>query len=311
MFLNEIGYTIALPSEKFDLVELTDPSRPPQNSLGKARVSHASQSFNTNTKITVEQNQSFLGLFFNLGQDFHYSFPGLKAPSGILRKDHYLFVYLPHAALSYTIKKGSVTTFGCQVPVPYVRTWENVFPMLREFLDKADLGVAATLMAKPEKISKDVLQAIDQTLNNTFNPFFRDVYFCIKITDLVDGCLRQLMPAHRILEPSTSSRPAVEKARSYIIQHLQNPINIDQLADEVGLEPRTLSRNFKKLYRLTVMNFLFEERMKKAVVLLRTTQQPVSKVAQAVGYKNLSNFSDAFTRKFGYSPITLRQRPDA
>jgi AraC-like DNA-binding protein len=311
MFLNEIGYTIALPSEKFDLIELTDPARPPQNSLGKARVSHASQSFNTDTKITVEQNHSFLGLFFNLGQDFHYSFPALKSPSGVLRRHHYLFVYLPQAALSYALKKGTVTTFACQVPIRYVRTWQNVFPVLREFLDNAELGMPATLTAKPEKISKDVLKAIDQTLNNTFNPFFRDVYFCIKIMDLVDGCLRQLMPARRPTEPSSASRPAVEKARTYIIQHLQEPITIDHLADEVGLEPRTLSRNFKKLYRLTVMNFLFEERMKKAVVLLRTTQQPISKIAPAVGYRNLSNFSDAFTRKFGYSPSTLRQRPGA
>jgi len=311
MFLNEIGYTITLPSEKFDLIELTDPAKPPQNSLGKARVSHASQSFNTDTRITVEQRNSFLGLFFNLGQDFHYSFPGMKSPTGIFRKNHYMLLYLPQAALSYTLKKGTVTTFACQVPIPFVRTWENVFPMLREFLNKAEQGVPATLTMKPEKISKDVLKAIDQTLNNTFNPFFRDVYFCIKIMDLVDGCLRQLMPAHRNTEPSSASRPAVEKARAYIIQHLQEAITIDQLAEEVGLEPRTLSRNFKKLYRLTVMNFLFEERMKKAVVLLRTTQHPVSKIAQAVGYKNLSNFSDAFTRKFGYSPSTLRQRPDS
>jgi len=258
----------------------------------------------------VEQSNAFLGLFFNLGQDFHYSFPGLHLPSGIFRKHHYMFVYLPQAGLSYTLKKGTVTTFACQVPIPYVRTWQNVFPVLREFLDKAEQGVPATLTMKPERISKDVLKAIDQTLNNTFNPFFRDVYFCIKITDLVDGCLRQLIPARRNPEPSSASRPAVEKARTYIIVHLQEAITMDQLADEVGLEPRTLSRNFKKLYRLTVMDFLFEERMKKAVVLVRTTQQPISKIAQSVGYRNLSNFSDAFTRKFGYSPSTLRQHPD-
>jgi AraC-like DNA-binding protein len=311
MFLNEISYTISLPGEKFDLIELTDPSKPPQNSLGKARVSHASQSFNADTRIRVEQSHSFLGLFFNLGPDFHYSFPGLKDPEGIFKKNHFMFVYLPEAALSYTIKKGAVTTFGCQVSIPFVRTWQSAFPVLRDFLDNAELRVPATLTVKPEKMSRDLLQGIDQTLNNTFNPFFRDVYFCIKITELVDGCLRQIMPSHRKAQPSTLSRPAIEKARAYIIQHLQDPITVDQVADEVGLEPRTMSRNFKKLYRLTVMNFLYEERMKKAVVLLRTTKQPVSKIALAVGYRNPSNFSDAFTRKFGYSPSTLRQKPEA
>jgi AraC family transcriptional regulator, transcriptional activator of the genes for pyochelin and ferripyochelin receptors len=311
MFLNEIGYTISLPSEKFDLMDLTDPSRPPQHSLGKARVSHASQYFDADTQVTVEQKHSFLGLFFNLGQDFHYAFPGMKVPPGIFRKNHFMFVYLPRATLSYTLTKGTVTTFACQVPIPYVRTWQNVFPVLRGFLDKAERGVAATLMAQPDKISKDVLKAIDQTLNNTFDPFFRDVYFCIKIMDLVDGCLRQLAPVDKESAPSSASRPAVEKARTFIIQHLQDNLSIDQLAEAVGLEPRTLSRNFKKLYRLTVMNFLFEERMKKAVVLLRTSQLPISKIADAVGYRSLSNFSDAFTRKFGYSPSTLRQRTES
>lgn len=306
MFLNEIGYTLSLPSAKFDLMELVDPAKPPRHSLGQARVSHASQYFEADTRVTVEQDHSFLGLFFNLGQDFRYAFPGFTLSAGLLRKNHFLFVYLPKAAVSYTLRKGSLTTFGCQVPPAYVRTWQNVFPILKDFLDDAEKDIAATITPKPEKIPKDVLVAIDQTLNNTFNPFFRDVYFCIKIMDLVDGCLRQLAPVGQQTHPSLASRPAVEKARAYMIQHLQEPITIEGLAAEVGLEPRTLSRNFKKLYRVTVMNFLFEERMKQAVVLLRTGDRPVSEIGQAVGYKTLSNFSDAFTRKFGYSPSTLR-----
>jgi AraC family transcriptional regulator, transcriptional activator of the genes for pyochelin and ferripyochelin receptors len=311
MFLNEIGYTIALPSDKFDLEELTNPARPPQNSLGKARVTHASQYFDSNTRVTVERNHGFLGLLFNLGQEFSYDFPGMDVPPGKFRKNHFMFVYLPQAAMSYTLKRGTVTTFACQVPVAYVRTWQNAFPVLREFLDKAEKGVAATLMAKPGKISKDVLQAIDQTLNNTFDPFFRDVYFCIKITDLVDGCLRQLTPVKKVPGPSFASRPSVEKARMYILQHLQDNLSVDQLAEAVGLEPRTLARNFKKLYRLTVMNFLFEERMKKAVVLLRTSEHPISKIAELVGYRSISNFTDAFVRKFGYAPSTLRTRKNS
>jgi AraC-like DNA-binding protein len=50
-----------------------------------------------------------------------------------------------------------------------------------------------------------------------------------------------------------------------------------------------------------------DERMQKARTLLLETSMSISDISIRSGYKNLSNFSAAFKRKFGYPPEALRR----
>jgi transcriptional regulator GlxA family with amidase domain len=92
------------------------------------------------------------------------------------------------------------------------------------------------------------------------------------------------------------------KAHELILKDITHSFSMSQLADKVGLDKRVLEKGFKITFGKTVFHFLMDERMKKAHALLRDTDIPANQVANMVGYKRPNTFSDAFKRKFGYSP---------
>ena len=68
-----------------------------------------------------------------------------------------------------------------------------------------------------------------------------------------------------------------------------------------------LKRSFKQYFGKTVYEYIREQRMEKAFSLLHQEDYNVSQTAFAVGYTNVSHFSEAFKNKFGILPKDLRK----
>jgi AraC-like DNA-binding protein len=66
-----------------------------------------------------------------------------------------------------------------------------------------------------------------------------------------------------------------------------------------------LKRTFKIYFGKTVYEYIREQRLEKAFSLLAGGQSNVSQSAFAVGYTNISHFSQAFRERFGISPKNL------
>ena len=70
----------------------------------------------------------------------------------------------------------------------------------------------------------------------------------------------------------------------------------------VGLSRAQLSRVCVLLYRKSPGEKVKEIKMEYAFSLLRHFDCRVSEAAERVGYENMTNFSAAFKKHFGYSP---------
>lgn len=67
-----------------------------------------------------------------------------------------------------------------------------------------------------------------------------------------------------------------------------------------------LKKGFKELYGMTVFQYLKEERLKKAHVLIEHTSYTFMDIAKMVGFRSATHFSREFNDRFGYRPRTLR-----
>jgi AraC-like DNA-binding protein len=76
----------------------------------------------------------------------------------------------------------------------------------------------------------------------------------------------------------------------------------------VGINDFKLKNGFKQLYGNTVFGLLFEERMQQAKVMLVDPEISIKELSMTVGYKNLSNFTSAFKKRFGYPPSFERKK---
>lgn len=91
-----------------------------------------------------------------------------------------------------------------------------------------------------------------------------------------------------------------------IIQDLENPINISQLAEQVGLNEHKLQKGFKVLYGKTVNTYVQDVRLEQASYLLHHSDLNISEIAYKVGLNNSSYFSKLFKEKYKVSPKAFR-----
>lgn len=103
-----------------------------------------------------------------------------------------------------------------------------------------------------------------------------------------------------------------EKVRTIhgLIPHLierGEPISIIQLSESYHLTPITLRRTHKRLFGISIRDFLLSERMKTAVRLLTETDLSVARISERLNYSSPYLFSVQFTRHHGYPPIKLKK----
>lgn len=105
----------------------------------------------------------------------------------------------------------------------------------------------------------------------------------------------------------TVEKEKIHKAKEVILSRIQNPPTIPELSLEVGINQCYLKKGFKELFGTTVYDFIQEQRMLKAKMLLTTTGFSVSQVADEIGFSSASNFSNAFKKYAGVFPSELQQ----
>ena len=74
------------------------------------------------------------------------------------------------------------------------------------------------------------------------------------------------------------------------------------------MNPDYLSRLFKNEKGISLKEYIIQQKMQSAQVLLRTTSLPVSIIASKLGYDNFSHFSQAYRKKMGISPTDERKQ---
>ncbi len=98
----------------------------------------------------------------------------------------------------------------------------------------------------------------------------------------------------------------IQSAKTIILKNLSNPPTISDLSKEIGINECYLKKGFKELFGQTIFEFVQEQRMNKAYILL-INRQSVSQVAHDMGYANPGNFSNAFKKHTGIYPSELIQ----
>lgn len=94
---------------------------------------------------------------------------------------------------------------------------------------------------------------------------------------------------------------------SFVEDHYDKKITIEQAAELVHLSPYHFCNVFKKLTGLTFGQFLNLHRVYEAEHLLRTTSYSITEIAEKTGYGSINHFSKMFKKLKGFPPSQLRK----
>ena len=134
---------------------------------------------------------------------------------------------------------------------------------------------------------------------------------------LIESCILELLSINieRLLckndsknQLSQLSKTDMERlsyAREILLNRLISPPTLLELSRMIHMNDCKLKRSFKQCFGKTVYEYIREQRLEKAFSLLHQEGYNVSETAFAVGYTNVSHFSEAFKKKFGITPKVL------
>jgi AraC family transcriptional regulator, transcriptional activator of the genes for pyochelin and ferripyochelin receptors len=158
-------------------------------------------------------------------------------------------------------------------------------------------------------IAPNIQLVLQQILNCPYTGSIQQVYLEGKALELI-----ALQSAHFLqFEPSSpryslkrSDVDRIHQARAIVIQRLENPPSLLELARAVGLNDCTLKRGFRQVFNTTVFGYIRQQRLTKARQLLQETELSIAEVTCLVGYTHPGHFAAAFKREFGVSPKSFK-----
>ena len=99
----------------------------------------------------------------------------------------------------------------------------------------------------------------------------------------------------------------IREIGEYIKSHLEEELpSLKDMAITFGTNEFKLKKGFKELYGMTVFQFLKEERLRKAHVIVDHSDKSFKEIAKMVGFKSSNHFSREFKNRYGYRPKELR-----
>jgi AraC-like DNA-binding protein len=101
----------------------------------------------------------------------------------------------------------------------------------------------------------------------------------------------------------------VAQVKSFVQHHMCDPLQLDDLAEVVGLSKYHFSREFKRASGMTPMAFLRQVRVEAARSLLLSTSWTLRAIADQVGFRDEFHLSRVFRRVTGMPPSRLRSDP--
>lgn len=108
------------------------------------------------------------------------------------------------------------------------------------------------------------------------------------------------------------ARRRIDDVYNYLYARYADHITLAEVAAVAHLTPAAFSRFFHRTTGHTLTDFIAELRVGAVRRMLVETDEPVTAIASACGFRNLSHFNRTFRRLSGTSPREYRQsyRPD-
>lgn len=100
----------------------------------------------------------------------------------------------------------------------------------------------------------------------------------------------------------------LKKVLEYIEHHIDQKLDLKELALVAGLSPNYFHMVFTKALGTTPNLYVNDLKIRRAKELLAGTDLPVSEISELCGFENIPYFSYLFSKKTGVSPSEFRRK---
>lgn len=102
---------------------------------------------------------------------------------------------------------------------------------------------------------------------------------------------------------------AIQKTLNYIEEHLNEEIQIEELAETAVLSLFYYQRLFARLVKTSVRDYIKLRRLAKSLTMLRDKENRIIDIAMEYGFGSHVTFTRAFKETYGITPSLYRDKP--
>ncbi len=132
----------------------------------------------------------------------------------------------------------------------------------------------------------------------------------VKTEEESHALLREIVLTYASLNKKTRrsgcQNALVGKAKTYILDHLFQPLSLSEVAEHLGVSGAHLARCFQKELHLTVNQYIAHQKTDAAKSLLRTTTRDVREISDALSFSSPAYFGKVFRQQTGMTPKAYR-----
>lgn len=178
------------------------------------------------------------------------------------------------------------------------------FGSLKNLLDQSKQGLQFS-----NKCSTDVLELLKQGIIQS-DPIERLAIFLRILNRLSKDhptCISSYIP-HGLNHKNGAS---VTKAVQYIVANATSgDLELQHVLDHINMSRATFARHFQNALGQSYTQFVQSIRLVSARKMLSSTNRPITEIAYASGFSNLSYFNSLFKKRWNMSPSGLRRLLD-
>lgn len=138
-----------------------------------------------------------------------------------------------------------------------------------------------------------------------------DTLQCQIFHEMTEKLLELTCPSDHIFQENhinDSKVQIINEIHTLLTTDLKRRYTIEELSAIFHINITTLKSTFKSTFGSPIATYMKEYRIKSAMVMLQSTDMPISDIAREVGYENQSKFTQAFKDITGTSPTNYRKK---
>jgi len=259
--------------------------------------------FSFNGKSSMEG----ITIFYNIQGKSRYK--SVNSPSSVCLDPLKSHIFLMKEDITETsIYKGDMKSFSVTLNKDFLL--ENIpNSKLKEFIMK-NLEKKLSYHALSEKKINLQTQLLLQDIYNTpFEGELDNIFIQSKVLELIymefKGLLVEDSTKIKNIKLDEQDIYAIKKAKEILLQNIQAPPSIVELAKMVSLNEFKLKVGFKKIFNNSPYNILINYRLELAKKLLNESDMNIEEISRHVGYKYPQSFTHAFIKKYNIRPIDI------
>ncbi len=257
--------------------------------------------YTTSLRFSTERNV-ILMQFCVQGRCNHRS--GIERKTIALKTAECNMLYIPKGDFKLTTTSAKINLLNIYIDEDF---FFKHIPDNHVALESRTAKTFGTILSKNLDIKPKVKNILNDIDACEFDGHLKKLYFKAKIIELLT--LQLVQSAQEI--PTGLMAQEIEKMRivkELIENNLSESYSLAYLARAAVTNEQYLKKHFKTVYGNTVFGYMLSCKMQMAKDMLLSGKYRISEIADRVGYKHATHFTNAFKKFFGYLPKMIKTK---